>query len=129
MNLRSVQKIELAQAFFNQGLKLTYAFNHAEAHRSFLEASRLDPNSAMTYWGQAYALGPNINDPLPDDERKENYNKAMEKAVKYASDATPKEQALIEALKSRYSTDLTKDVEVLNMELYERHGQSIGKVS
>jgi len=109
-------KEQLAQAFFNQGLKLTYAFNHAEAHRSFLEASRLDPNSAMTYWGQAYALGPNINDPLPDEERKQNYNEALAKAVKYASKATPKEQALIEALKSRYSTDLTKDVEVLNMD-------------
>jgi len=43
-------KNERAQAFFDQGLKLSYAFNHAEAHRSFMEASRLDPNSAMTYW-------------------------------------------------------------------------------
>ena len=60
---------KLAQTFFNQGLKLTYAFNHAEAHRSFMEASRLDPNAAMSFWGQAYALGPNINDPMPDDER------------------------------------------------------------
>ncbi|MEX0290672.1 MAG: hypothetical protein AB3N14_16320 [Flavobacteriaceae bacterium] len=105
---------ERAQTFFNQGLKLTYAFNHAEAHRSFMEASRLDPNSAMTYWGQAYALGPNINDPLPDDERKNNYNKALEKAVKFAANATPKEQALINALRARYSTDLGKDVVVLN---------------
>ncbi|MGB5237486.1 MAG: hypothetical protein WBN59_07600, partial [Flavobacteriaceae bacterium] len=45
---------ERAQAFFNQGLRLTYAFNHAEAHRAFMEASRLDPDAAMTYWGQAY---------------------------------------------------------------------------
>ncbi|MGI9551984.1 MAG: hypothetical protein ACR2MT_12355, partial [Aurantibacter sp.] len=106
---------ELAQTFFNQGLKLTYAFNHAEAHRSFLEASRLDPNSAMTYWGQAYALGPNINDPLPDDERKQKCYETLMKASKLASRASQKEQALIEALKSRYSDDMTADIEVLNM--------------
>ena len=105
----------MAQTFFNQGLRLTYAFNHAEAHRSFMEASRLDPNSAMTYWGQAYALGPNINDQLPPDERKEKYNEAMAKAKKLAATASPKEQALINALTSRYSTDLTKDVAELNM--------------
>lgn len=107
---------ELAQTFFNQGLKLTYAFNHAEAHRSFMEASRLDPGSAMTYWGQAYTLGPNINDPLPDDERKQSYNEALAKAVKLASKSSLKEQALIEALRSRYSEDISADIEILNME-------------
>lgn len=104
-----------AQIFFDQGLRLTYAFNHAEAHRSFMEASRLDPTSAMAYWGQAYALGPNINDWLPDDERKKQYNEALAKAVQLASSATPMEQALINALKSRYSKDLTMEVAELNM--------------
>jgi hypothetical protein len=32
-----------AQAYFNQGLRLIYAFNHAEAIRSFEEAARIDP--------------------------------------------------------------------------------------
>ena len=105
-----------AQQFFNQGLRLTYAFNHAEAHRSFMEASRLDPNSAMTYWGQAYTLGPNINDPKPDEERKNKYNEAIAKAKKLISNASPKEQALINALSHRYSNDLEKDVENLNMD-------------
>jgi tetratricopeptide (TPR) repeat protein len=104
-----------AQMFFDQGLKLVYAFNHAEGHRSFMEASRLDPGSAMAFWGQAFALGPNINDPLPDDERKIKINEAMAKATVLASSATPKEQALIEALTARYSTDLTKPVDELNM--------------
>ena len=107
---------KLAQKFFNQGISLTYAFNHAEAHRSFLEASRLDPNSAMTFWGQAYALGPNINDPQPDDERKRIYYKAVQKAKSLASKASPKEQDLIEALTFRYSDDLTKDIAILNMD-------------
>ncbi len=80
-----------------------------------MEASRLDPNSAMSYWGQAFALGPNINDPQPDDERKKKYNEAMTNAKRLKSSSTPKEQALIEALAARYSEDLTKDVAELNM--------------
>lgn len=103
-------------AFFDQGLKLAYAFNHAESHRSFMEASRLDPNAAMAYWGQAWALGPNINDPLPDDERKIASYKAIEKAKALASNSSKKEQALIEALQKRYSEDLTKEITVLNLD-------------
>jgi hypothetical protein len=49
-----------AQLFINQGMMLTYGFNHLEASRSFREAARLDPNCAMAYWGMAYVLGPNI---------------------------------------------------------------------
>ena len=60
-----------AQLFLNQGLNLTYAFNHAEAGRAFAEAARLDPTSAIAYWGQALVLGPNIIAPMnPDDEPK-----------------------------------------------------------
>ena len=106
---------EQAQAFFNQGIKLSYAFNHAEGHRSFMEAARLDNNSAMSYWGQAFALGPNINDPLPDEERKNKINEAMVKARRLAAKGNNKERALIEALSKRYSEDLNKDVADLNM--------------
>ena len=56
-----------AQRFFNQGLRLTYAFNHEEAVRSFERAAALDPSCAMCYWGLAYALGPNINMPMSAD--------------------------------------------------------------
>src|SRR4029453_3650127 len=62
-------KAKQAQAFVNQGLNLTYGFNHAEAGRAFREAARLDPSCAMAFWGQAFVLGPNINVPMsPDDE-------------------------------------------------------------
>ncbi|OMP31257.1 hypothetical protein [Mangrovimonas sp. DI 80] len=108
-------KNELAQKFFNQGLRLTYGFNHAEAHRSFLEASRLDPNLAMAYWGQAYVLGPNINDPAPDDDRKTKANEAIAKAVELSGNSTKKEQDLINALNHRYATDLSTEVEDLNI--------------
>ncbi len=93
---------EMAQKYFDQGLRLTYAFNHAEAHRAFKEAARLDNSSAMAFWGQAYALGPNINDPLPDDERKKAAYQALEMAVERKENATQKEQDLIDALIVRY---------------------------
>ena len=53
-----------AQAYFDQGLRLYYAFNHAEAIRAFREAQRLDSTCAMCFWGEALALGPNINAPM-----------------------------------------------------------------
>ena len=53
--------VELAQSYFDQGLRLQYAFNHAEAIRSYREAVRLDPECAMCWWGIALAHGPNIN--------------------------------------------------------------------
>ncbi len=103
-----------AQQFFDQGLRLSYAFNHAEAHRSFMEAARLDPNAAMAFWGQAYTLGPNINDPFPDNERKKKSYEAIEKAKKLTSKISPKERALINALETRYSSNLSADLEELN---------------
>ncbi len=58
---------ERAQAFFNQGLRLAYAFNHDEAQRAFRTAQKLDPDCAMCFWGEAVVLGPNINLPMPED--------------------------------------------------------------
>ena len=56
-----------AQQFFDQGLRLIYAFNHDEAARSFKRAVELDPKLAMAYWGIAEAVGPNYNDPASDE--------------------------------------------------------------
>jgi hypothetical protein len=58
---------ELAQSYFNQGLRLTYAFNHSEAQRAFRKAQKLDPDCAMCFWGEALVLGPNINLPMQED--------------------------------------------------------------
>ena len=60
----------MAQRYFDQGLRLTYAFNHAEALRAFREAQRLDPDCAMCYWGEAFVLGPNINAPMDGRRRR-----------------------------------------------------------
>jgi tetratricopeptide (TPR) repeat protein len=93
---------KLAQQFMNQGLNLSYAFNHAEAGRAFREAARLDPSLAMAYWGQALVLGPNINAPMePTDEMPAL--KLVRKAASLGAKAPPRERALIAALEKRYS--------------------------
>ena len=91
-----------AQLFMNQGLNLTYGFNHAEAGRAFREAARLDPTLAIAYWGQALVLGPNINAPMdPADEPKAL--ELVRKSRQLQSHASEKERALIAALEKRYS--------------------------
>ncbi len=93
---------KLAQQFMNQGLNLSYAFNHGEAGRAFREAARLDPSLAMAYWGQALVLGPNINAPMePKDEMPAL--QLVRKATSLSATASPREQALISALEKRYS--------------------------
>ncbi len=56
-----------AQVYFDQGLRLTYAFNHEEAQRAFRKAQKLDPDCAMCFWGEALVLGPNINLPMAEE--------------------------------------------------------------
>ncbi len=92
-----------SQSYFDQGLRLTYAFNHSEAIRAFREAARLDSSCAMCYWGEALAYGPNINLPM-DSSSAVAAHEAITKASANAAGATPKEQALIAALARRYSS-------------------------
>ena len=95
-------KVERAQQFMNQGLNLTYGFNHAEAGRAYAEAARLDPSLAMAYWGQALVLGPNINAAMaPEAEPKAL--ELIQKAVALKSKATARERAYIDALATRYT--------------------------
>jgi len=98
----------LAQRYFDQGLILTYGFNHAEAIRSFQEAARLDPNCAMCYWGIALALGPNINAPMADAAVPQAYQ-ALQRALALAPKASRREQAYIQALAKRYSAKPLSD--------------------
>ena len=67
-------------AFFDQGLRLLYAFNHQEARRAFREAARLDPALAMAYWGQAMALAPNLNAPMTPEKRPRGASTAIQQA-------------------------------------------------
>ena len=56
-----------AQAYFNQGYRYLFNFNHAAAISSFQEALKRDPNCAMCWWGISFAYGPNINMPMMPD--------------------------------------------------------------
>ena len=91
-----------AQQFFDQGLRLTYGFNHSEALRAFKEAARLDPDCAMAYWGWALVLGPNLNLPMQDQVVGQAYE-AMQEAVSRKVTVSEKEQAMIDALATRYA--------------------------
>src|SRR6202158_2860505 len=95
---------ERAQAYFDQGLRLAYAFNHGEAQRAFRMAQKLDPDCAMCFWGEALVLGPTINLPMQEDAVAPAYA-AAQKAKALAGKASPREQALIGALAARYGSD------------------------
>ena len=97
---------EDAQGFFDQGLRLTYGFNHAEAVRAFQESARLDPSFAMAYWGEA--LAPNINDSMPQ-ERQLKALAAINKAKELSSSVSEKERDFIGALSARYTDDENAD--------------------
>ena len=92
---------EQAQRYFDQGLRLVYAFNHEEAIRSFEAAAQQDPQAAMPYWGIALALGPNINSAMEKkDERRAV--EMVQKARQLVDHTTRGEKAYIEALVTRY---------------------------
>lgn len=93
-----------ARQWFSQGLLFTYGFNHAGAVASFRKAQNLDPDCAMCWWGEALALGPNINAPM-DDRDRDAALAALDRAVALKANASPTEQALIDALARRYSRD------------------------
>lgn len=101
-----------AQAFFDQGLKYTYGFNHEAAVRSFRHATELDPDLAMGYWGIALALGPNINMDVDPDREKQAYE-AVQAARSHEAHASPKERDTIETLARRYSNDANADLHKL----------------
>src|SRR4051812_17383777 len=88
-------KNKQAQLFMNQGLNLSYAFNHAEAGRAYREAERLVPNLAMAFWGESLALGPNINAPMSPDSEAPALE-AIQKALALKAKAAPREAALID---------------------------------
>jgi hypothetical protein len=109
----STQNAE-AQKFFDQGLRLVYAFNHEEAARSFHRSAELDPKLAMAWWGVALAVGPNYNLPV-DPEREKLAVEACNKAHALNSSATPIEQAYIDAMAKRFSGDPKPDYHQLDI--------------
>jgi tetratricopeptide (TPR) repeat protein len=94
--------------WFDQGLMLTYGFNHDAAERSFLRATELDPNCAMCWWGAALVLGPHVNAAM-DPANNATALKRLQKAIALAPKATPREQAYIRALSARYAENPPQD--------------------
>ncbi len=104
-------KVEGVQEYFNQGLIMAFAFNHAESIRSFKAAQKLDPNCAICFWGEALALGPNINVTsdgkaiMSPQDRLDAFERTN-KAIALIEFASPKEKDFILTLKSRYNGDV-----------------------
>lgn len=95
-----------AQTFFNQGIIMANNFNHAEAERSFREAVRLDPGLAMGYWGIAYVLGPNFNSSA-NMGTIEEIRTAVGNAMALSPEASPWEQAVIQAISVKFPENNT----------------------
>lgn len=100
--------VPLAQQYFDQGLRLYYAFNHQEAIRSFQEGARVDPDCTMCCWGIALAYGPNINAPMDAASGRLAYA-AIQQAAQQATKVSDREQALIRALATRYTAEPPAD--------------------
>jgi tetratricopeptide (TPR) repeat protein len=95
-------RVPATQRYFDQGLRLVYGFNHAEAIRAFQRAAELDPTCAMCYWGIALAYGPHVNAPMDSASGVAAYA-AAQRALSLMSHATPHERAYIEAVAQRYA--------------------------
>ncbi|NLB57082.1 MAG: hypothetical protein GX805_01185 [Gammaproteobacteria bacterium] len=96
------------QRWFDQGLALTYGFNHDAAGRAFLKAAELDPGCAMCWWGAALVLGPHVNAGMDPASNAQAWER-LRKAVALAPAATPREQAFIRALQARYAEHPPED--------------------
>ncbi|KAK6208994.1 hypothetical protein LQW54_006742 [Pestalotiopsis sp. IQ-011] len=112
---------EEAKAWFDRGLLWSYGFNHEEAVKCFEKAIARDGSFAMAYWGAAYALGPNYNKPWEFFDSTElestvqRTHRMVEEATRLASDASPAEKALIQALQFRHPReDADEDLSIWN---------------
>ncbi len=103
LHRRVTTRDPLAQRYFDQGLRLYYAFNHAESLRAFREAQRLDPDCVMCVWGAAMAVGPNINAPM-DAAAEQQAIAAAKRGLLLLNrvDADDRERALARAVAVRY---------------------------
>ncbi len=116
-------KSKLAQRLFNQGLNLSYGFNHAEAARAFRGAIKADPSAPMAYWGLALVLGPNINAQMDPSSLGEVYQ-AVQSAMANRKNGAIWEKALVEAISVRYPDSTTTD----RSEFDINYAEAMGKV-
>ena len=97
-----------AQRWFDQGLNLSYGFNHDAAERSFLKATEADPSCAMCWWGAALVLGPHVNAAMDPANTGKAWMR-VQKAAALAANGSARERAYIEALTARYAAKAPED--------------------
>ncbi|MGB5131607.1 MAG: hypothetical protein WBO00_03265, partial [Steroidobacteraceae bacterium] len=112
------------QRWFDQGLAMTYGFNHDAAERSYLKAAELDPDCAMCWWGAALVLGPHVNSAMDPANNARAWDR-LQRAQAVADKATDKERAFIEALSARYAADPPED----RRRLDEAYAEAMGKLA
>lgn len=112
------------QRWFDQGLAMTYGFNHDAAERSFLKAAELDPDCAMCWWGAALVLGPHVNAAMDPASNAKAWDR-LQRARRAASGAPDREQAFIEALSARYAENPPEDRRPLD----EAYATAMGKLA
>lgn len=93
-----------AQRYFNQGMQLRYGFSMPEAARSMAMARRIDPNCAMCFWGEAFALGSFLNGGM-SKEQAALAREAILEAEKLIPQVGAVEADLIKAALLRYPDD------------------------
>ena len=116
------------QRYFDQGLILAFGFNHAESIRSFKAAQKLDPQCAMCFWGEALAIGPNINvtssgSVIMSDADRTSAFAVLQKAIALKKFASEKEGDYIDALSARYNGDVSTDRTLLDLAYAEAMGK------
>lgn len=92
-----------AQAYFDQGVKLMYAYARAHARPSFAQARRLDPQCAMCWWGEAWSMGAYLNGAMADADAPAAHAAAQHARELAVAGGTEMERALTEALTARYA--------------------------
>ena len=112
------------QRWFDQGLAMTYGFNHGAAERSYLKAAELDPDCAMCWWGAALVLGPHVNSAMDPADNAKAWDR-LQRAQAAADKASAKERAFIEALSARYAAEPPEDRRPLD----EAYAEAMGKLA
>ena len=104
-----------AQRYFDQGMVLAFAFNHAESIRSFRAAQTMDPTCAMCFWGEALATGPNINvtnngKAIMTPAERADARAAIDQALALMDDVSPKEQDWISVMTVKLTRRVTRSI-------------------
>lgn len=95
-----------AQAAFDRGLTLLYAYNGDAAYAQFAQALGLDPHLAMAAWGETMAAGPDLNTPMTQ-ARFDRAQAAAQSAKALEPYAGVSGRMYIDAIAQRYAGTFT----------------------